>query len=108
MGYDPQRTGRHPASGQIKEPRLAWQMDFSDDEYFLTAKPESGEMDWELGNQTNLKPLSREAQRAWGMIPAQMDVVGDGNLVDPPGAPGARWGKHESPSGYHGAPIDNG
>lgn len=93
MGYDLQRTARTPAVGQIRIPRLAWQMDFSAREYFLTVTPESGERNWELHESSNLQPLSTEERRAWELTTSQLNVVGDGQKVDPPAAPGARWGK---------------
>jgi len=93
MGYDSQHTGRYPVAGEIVTPGLAWQMDLSAREYLLTATQEAGEEHWKLQEPSALQSLSSEARRAWGLSAPQLDVVGHGNLVDPPNAPGARWGK---------------
>lgn len=93
MDFDTQRTGRHPGTGQIKEPKLAWQKDFSAIEYFLAATPASGKGSLQLKSSAGLKSLSLDEKRAWGMAIPQLDVMDNGNLVNLPGAPGARWGK---------------
>ncbi|MBC8230608.1 hypothetical protein H8E77_13755, partial [bacterium] len=93
MGYDLQRTARTPAVGQIRTPKLVWQIDLSAREYFLTVTPEVGERNLELQKSSALPPLSTESRCAWGLATPQLDVVGDGQQVDPPTAPGARWGK---------------
>jgi len=68
-------------------------MDLSAVEYFLEVTPEAGKRKWELDESAVLQPLSTEARRAWGLATPQLDVVGDGLQIDPPAAPGARWGK---------------
>ena len=93
MGYDLRRTGRSHAVGKIRTPQITWQMDLSTCEYFLEVTPEAGERSWELLESSALSPLSTEARRAWGLATPQLDVTGDGQQVDPPAAPGARWGK---------------
>ena len=93
MSYDLQRTARTPVVGQISAPQLSWQMDLSASEYFLTAIPEAGKRNWELRESAVLKPLSTELRRAYGLAIPKLDVVGNGKQVDPPSAPGARWGK---------------
>ena len=93
MGHDLRRTARTPVAGQIRTPQLVWQMDFSACEYFLTVTPEVGERNLELHESSALPLLSTESRRAWGLAIPQSDVVGDGQQIDPPDAPGARWGK---------------
>ena len=93
MGYDLRNTARYPSAGQISNPVLAWQMDLSACEYFLEATPEAGERDRQMEQESDLQPLSIEARRSWGLSAPQLDVAGDGEVIDPPGAPGARWGK---------------
>ena len=41
----------------------------------------------------NLRPLSRESERYWGIISPKLDVSGNGHLIDPSAVPGERWGK---------------
>jgi len=92
-GYDSRRTARTPAVGRIHTPRLAWQADLSAREYFLVATPGAEESTWEVDPSAAWPPLSTADRRAWGLATPLLEVVGNGQLVDPPGAPGARWGR---------------
>jgi len=92
-GYDRGATGRTPAVGRIRQPHLAWQADLAAREYFLQAVPRPGQTVWSPADSSALPPLSAEARRAWGLAPPLLDVAGNGQPVDPPWAPGARWGK---------------
>lgn len=92
-GYDAGATGRTPAVGRIREPRLAWQADLAAWEYLLEATPRAGRTAWSPADSPALPGLSAEARRAWGLAPPLLDVAGNGQPVDPPWAPGARWGR---------------
>lgn len=92
-GYDRGATGHTPSQGQIREPHLSWQVDLSAQEYFLRAFPQPGRGEWSPIDSPALPALSGEARRAWGLAPPLLEVAGDGQLGEPPAAPGARWGK---------------
>jgi hypothetical protein len=92
MGHDPQRTNRTPAIGQIHNPHLAWQADMSASEYFLSITSETSGSSLDLSS-TDFQPMSTDICREYGLVPPLLDVLENGCPIDPPYAPGARWGK---------------
>ena len=93
IAYDRQRTARTPAVGQIQKPRLAWQLDTAVHDTYVAAGPSTGSDSLGLAGIGELTALSHEERLRWGMASPRLDVVGNGEFVDPPSAPGARWGK---------------
>ena len=89
--YDQSRSNRTPAIGQINKPKLSWEADLRGREYFWSGSLREGE--FSLSPPEDLVPLSIELQQLWGIVPPKLDVTGNGQLIDPPPAPGARWGK---------------
>ena len=89
--YDQSRSNRTPAVGQIDRPKLSWEADLRGQEYLWSGSLGEGRFSPSLSK--NLFPLSIESQQAWGIVPSKLDVTGNGRLIDPPAAPGARWGK---------------
>ena len=89
--YDPSRRSRTEAVGQISDPELAWTADLRASEYFWSGKFSGGE--FHLLPPDNLPSLSLEDQNFWSLRRKKLDVAGNGQLVEPPDAPGARWGK---------------
>lgn len=92
MGHDPQHTNHTSAIGQIKTPHLAWQVDMSAIEYYLAVNPEP--------TDTTINPSSADFQSMsndiwckYGLTPSLVDVLENGQPINPPYAPGARWGK---------------
>ena len=85
------RNSRTSAVGQINNPKLSWTADLRGREYFWRGSLVEGEFD--LSPTDDLTSLSAESQRFWGLVPSKLDVTGNGLLIDPPTAPGARWGK---------------
>ena len=89
--YDQSRSNRTPAVSQIDRPKLSWEADLRGQEYLWSGSLGEGRFSPSLSK--NLVPLSIESQQAWGIVPSKLDVTGNGRLIDPPAAPGARWGK---------------
>jgi len=89
--YDPSRKSRTEAVGQISDPELAWTADLRASEYFWSGRLSGGE--FHLLPPDNLPSLSLEDQNFWSLRRKKLDVAGNGQLVEPPDAPGARWGK---------------
>jgi len=89
--YDPSRRSRTEAVGQISNPELAWVADLRASEYFWCGRLNGGK--FHLLPPDDIPPLSLEDQNYWSLRRKKLDVVGNGQLVEPPDAPGARWGK---------------
>jgi hypothetical protein len=92
MGHDPQHTNRTSAIGQIKTPRLAWQADMSASEYYFAVNPESTDTTINPSS-ADFQPMSNDIWREYGLMPSLVDVLENGQPINPPYAPGARWGK---------------
>lgn len=91
--YDRARTGRTAAVGRIQTPRLAWQLDVAGADHFIVVRPTPTEQTVVFEAPTQFKPLSAEELAGWHLAPAWRDVSGNGQLVAPPPAEGARWGQ---------------
>jgi hypothetical protein len=91
--HDRARTGRTPAVGTIKAARLAWKLDPSGVDRLLNASRAQGHQTVSLPASKEDKPLSRDALLKWDMGWHRRDISGKSELVDPPNAEGARWGK---------------
>ena len=79
------------ATGHIDNPKIAWEFDPRGREYLWSGFLKKGQFSPSLTE--NLRPFSRESERYWGIISPKLDVSGNGQLIDPPAAPGERWGK---------------
>jgi hypothetical protein len=89
-GHDPQRTNRTQAVGNISDPKLAWQADMSASEYYLALIPQENDSIIDLPQN---QAISGDIWREYGLTPALVDVLQDGNPINPPNAQGERWGK---------------
>jgi hypothetical protein len=93
MGHNSQRTNKTLSVGQINTPKQAWQADISAMEHFLSLSPYADESELKLLASTELQQVPTEELRKYGILPFLLDVLQNGQLVDPPYAPGAKWGK---------------
>ncbi len=89
--HDQSRSNRMPVIGQIDKPKVSWEFDFRGLEYLWSGSLNEGKFSPPLSK--NLVPLSIKSQQSWGIMRRKLDVSGNGLLIDPPVAPGARWGK---------------
>jgi len=87
--YDRGRTGRTPATGAIREPKLAWHLDVSAREYHVLVTPErNAKGSCRLDPSLPLAPLDDDALCRWGLkAPPLFDVDGDGVPDVPPPSP---------------------
>ncbi len=92
-GHDAQRTNKAEAVGKISVPKIVWSKEFSAREYYLAENSYDDETEMGLLASDDLKYLSAEQWRKYGRATTLLDVLGDGELIEPPSAPGARWGK---------------
>lgn len=93
MGHDRCRTNRTDAVGKIDSPKIEWQKDLSAREFFLSVNPSEKESEIKISPSIELKQLSTDYLQKFGMIPAKLDILENGQFVDPPYAHGAKWGK---------------
>lgn len=93
--YDRGRTSRTPATGEIREPEVAWQLDVSAREYSIVVTPERDrEGRCHLAQSLPLKALDETARLYWGLKEAPFDVDGDGVPdPEPPRGGQAIWAK---------------
>jgi len=84
--YDRGRNSRTPATGEIRDPKLAWQLDVSAREYFVVVTRErDAEESCELAPSLPLTPLDDDALCRWGLKASPLfDVDGDGVPDEPP------------------------
>jgi len=92
MGHDPQHTNHTSVIGQIKTPSLAWQADMSASEYYLAVNPEPADTTVNLSSN-DFQSIPSDTWHEYGLTPSLVDVLENGQLINPPHAPGARWGK---------------
>jgi hypothetical protein len=88
-GHDPQRTNRTEVVGNISNPKLAWREDMSASEYYFVATPQESDSVVDLPQNQS---ISGDMWQQYALTSALVDVLGDGNPINPPYAPGARWG----------------
>ena len=84
------RTGRVSLPTPLDRPAVRHEIPTVAREGLIAASPGGGSV---LSHPAPEAGMTVADQVAWGLRAPLRDVAGDGALVDPPSAPGARWGK---------------